>query len=349
MGADRVQAVTMLRWLSLAVWAVCLTWICLLRLPTAAAQSTPVHAPTLTPTPTRTSTPTITPTPTRTPTSTPTPGRLVADANCDERGSAADFCAAIIVAGDASKFPTCAGADSFRGRRLTDLDFVPILADIFDTFATPWTPTPSPSPTITPTSNGTHTPTRTSPPTSTATASTTATETSTATPTPTATATRVPTFTPTRTFTRTATATRTATPTPTPTGIAYQLSGDWAAHWDGQICYLNGQFFNQLQDTTYRVTAIDGRLDVEILNGARLGRALPLDANDTVQTTFRVFDQRVCPITNVPEEYVFDYTFTFDTNGTGSAMAHWTYGFNTNCVSCEVTDSATLRRVAGPR
>jgi hypothetical protein len=278
---------------------------------------------------------------------------LFADANCDGRGTAADFCAAIIVSGNPAKFPACTYADLFRDRGLSDRDFIPLLADIFDTFAAPWTPTPSPSSTITRTPNGTRTstptlprtPTPTAPPTSTATASRTATETPSPTPTPT----RVPTRTPTQTLTRTATATRTATSTPTPTGIAYQLSGVWVAHWTGQICYLNGQEFDRLRDTTYRVTAVDGRLDIEILDGVRLGRGLLLDGNLTVQTTFRVFDQRVCLVSGVREELVFDYIFTFRTNGTGAAAVHWTYGFNTFCASCAVDDTATLRRIAGPR
>ena len=121
----------------------CLIAAFLLRCTAAAAQSTPVHAPTLTQTPTRTWTPTTTPTLTRTPTATPTPMPLVADANCDGRGTAADFCAAIMASVDASKFPACRDADSFRGRPLVDRDLIPILADIFSTFAAPWTPTPS--------------------------------------------------------------------------------------------------------------------------------------------------------------------------------------------------------------
>lgn len=327
-------------------------WSCVFRLSPAAAQSTAVHAPTLTPTPTRTVTPTVSPTPTRTPTHTPTLPPLVADANCDGRGTAADFCAAIIVSGNAALFPACSYADSFRDRDLSDRDFVPILADIFDTFATPWTPTPSPSSTITPTPNGTPTATPTAPrtptPTSTATASMTVTETPSTTPTPTPTATHVPTRTPTQTLTHTATATRTATTSPTPTGVAYRLSGDWAANWGGQICYLNGQAFTSLQDTIYHVTSVAGQLDIQVRNGAIIGRGLTPDANGTVQTTYRVLDQRVCVINGVFQEFVFDYTFTFHVNGTGSATAHWTYAFNTNCATCEVTDSATLVRVAPP-
>ena len=274
---------------------------------------------------------------------------LIADANCDGRGTAADFCAAILASVDASKFPACRGADSFRGRPLFDRDFIPILVDIFSTFAAPWTPTPSPSPTITLTPNGTNTPTHTARLTPSATASATPTVTPSPTPTPTPTDTPVPTLTPTRTVTRSATATRTATATPTPTGIAYQLAGDWVANWTGQVCYLAGQPFTSLQATTYRITALDGQLDVTIVNGARIGAGLPLDSSLTVHTTYRVLDNRVCLVTGVLEEYAFDYTFTFHANGTGSATAHWTYGFNTNCAVCEVTDTATLHRVALPK
>ncbi len=314
----------------------------------AAAQTTPVQAPTPTATASRTRTPTATATSTPTATRTPTPLPLVADANCDGRGSAADFCAAIIVSGDETRFASCAGAEPFRGRPLSEQDFLPLFHDIFDTFAAPWTPTPTRSSTVTPTGRATGTPSRTLPPTASATASATSTDTPPPTPTPTPTATRVPTLTGTPTATRTATPTRTPSASPTPTGLAYQLSGDWFADWTGQFCFLDGQPFDRLTDTTYRVTAIDDRLDIEIVGGVRLGRGLPLDANGSVQTRYRVFDQRVCLITGVPEEFVFDYMFTFRTNGTGTATAHWTYGFNTNCAVCEVTDTATLRRVAGP-
>lgn len=332
-----------------AFFAGGLLWISLFHFRGAAAQSTPVHAPTLTPSPTRTLTPTASPTPTRTQSPTPTPLPLIADANCDGRGTAADLSAAIIVSGNAAKFPACAAADRFRDRGLSDRDFIPILADIFDTFAVPWTPTPTPSFTITRTPNGTSTPTRTSLPTSTATASATKTLTPSATATPTRSNTPVPTFTATQTVTRTATVTRTPTATPTPTGLAYRLSGDWAANWGGAICFLNGVPFISLQPTVYHVTAVDGRLDVEVRNGARLGRGLQLDSNNTVIASYTVFDQRVCPNSGVLEQYVFNYAFTFRLNGTGAAAAHWSYGLNTFCVQCTVDDTATLVRVAPPQ
>ncbi len=90
-------------------------------------------------------------------------------------------------------------------------------------------------------------------------------------------------------------------------------------------------------------------LDIQIVNGARVGAGLQPDGNLTVETTYTVFDQRVCSATGVPEQYAFDYTFTFNLNGTGTATAHWTYGFNTNCAVCGVTDTATLHRIAGPK
>ncbi len=277
---------------------------------------------------------------------------LVADVNCDGRTSAADFPAAIFVSADGTRFPACADADSFRDRTLTDRDFLPLLHDVFGTFNAPLTATPTASTTVTPA--GTMTPTRTPVRTGAATPTETPTSSPTRTPTPTATDTPTPTntFTPVATNTPTPThtpiPTRTLTPSPTPTGIAYQLSGDWFANWAGEICYLDGKPFTQLSPTTYRVTAVDGQLDIEIIGGARLGRGLALDANNAVQTRYRFLSDNVCPLTGVKEEYVFDYTFTFQTDGTGTAMATWSYGANTNCATCTVTDTATLRRVAGP-
>jgi hypothetical protein len=283
-------------------------------------------------------------------TTVPTP-KPVADVNCDGRGSAADLSAAVIVYGDDTQFPSCLAANPFRGQPLTIL---PILHDIFGTFNPPWTPTPTPSPTITRTGTVTATPTRTQlfpSPTASATVSVTPSATPSATLSPTATATPTPTQSPTSTPssspTRSVTPKYTPTPTPTPTGVAYQLSGEWLAHWTGQICYLNGQPSGALQDTVYRVTAVDGELDIEIIGGARLGRGLVLDANDTVQVEYRVFDpSSVC--FGVHPEYVFDYTFTFHLNGTGAATATWSYGVNTNCATCTVNDTATLVRLGPP-
>lgn len=276
----------------------------------------------------------------------------VADANCDGRGSAADFTAAVIVSGDGAQFPSCAAADPFRDRMLQDADFVPILHDLFDTFTAPRTATPTVSATVTGTPTITGTRTRTPLSTPSPTTSVTPTPTGTATPTPTQTPTETATFGPTHTASVTPTprrfATSTATPTRTPTGLAYQLSGDWFANWTGQICFLAGQPFTHLTPTTYRVTAIAGTLDIALLDGTYLGRGLVLDRNNTVVTQYRVFSGNICRATGVDQEYVFNYAFTFGANGFGSAKVDWNYGFNTNCAVCSVTDTATLIRVAGP-
>jgi hypothetical protein len=278
---------------------------------------------------------------------------LVADANCDSRGSAADFTAAVIICGDYTQFPNCAGAEPFRDRPLTDEDFLPILHDIFMTFAPRETPTATASPTATPIVSrtatdtpGTATPTLPAP-----TATITVTPTSTPTPvptnTPTFTATRVPTRS--ATATRPPTATRTHPPTPTPTGLAYQLSGTWFAGWTGQICYLAGVQSGYLTDTTYRVTAFAGDLDIAGADGAFLGRGLKLNTDGSVQVHVSIDSGKVCEW-NAAQHlvYLFDYVFTFHTNGTGTATAHWTYAKDTFCAWCDVMDSATLTRTAPP-
>jgi len=277
----------------------------------------------------------------------PTP-RPVADANCDGRTSAADFVAAIIVSGDAAQFPTCLAADRFRDRALTPTEFLPLLHDIFDTFDQPRTPTPTASRTVTRTTTSTVTPssTRAQSPSPTINATTT--------PTPTLTATPLPTHTP--TFTFTATASRTPTPTrtltqtpsatasPTPTGVAYQVAGDWVAHWTGQICFLDGHPFTHLSDTTYRVTAVANELDIQV-GDAVIGRGLTLDAHNAVRAESRVSSGNICTVDRINQEFVFDYMFTFGTTGTGTATVHWTYGFNAHCAVCAVDDTATLQRV----
>ncbi len=314
---------------------------------------TPVPTPSWTSTPTRTATPTVTATASSTPTPTPL---LLADTNCDGHSSAPDFTAAVTVSADGARFAACQDADPFRNRPLTDQDFVPILHDLFDTLGPRWTPTPSASPTVTGTPTVTATPSRTSRATASRTPSVTPSPSPTPTPSPTDTPTSTPTFTPTLvptrtptiTPTRTSTPTRTPTATPTPTGLAYQLSGDWFADWTGQICFLDGQQFTSLQGTTYHVTALDGQLDIQIASGARIGAGLQVDSTGTVQFTYQVFDQRVCDLTHIPEQFVFMYTFTFRADGTGTASVHWTYGFNTNCAVCIVDDNATLVQVAPP-
>jgi hypothetical protein len=312
-------------------------------------------SPTSTPTPlfTRTLFPTCTASPTVTRTPTPAPASsLIADANCDGVGSAADLTAAIIVSYDPAQFPGCHGAESFRGRPLTNNDFLAVFADLFDTFGIAWTPTPTASRTVTATPTRTRTATATARQSATATTTPSASPTLTATPTPTSTPTSTPTPTPAASFTpsrtRTATPTRPPPPTPTPTGLAYQLSGRWFAHWNGNVCFLLGQPFLALQDATYQVTALDDLLDIQIVNGDRIGRGLALDSTLTVHVRFRKGSGHVCQLTGVEQEFLFDYTFTFNINGTGSAIATWSFGANTNCENCQVFDTATLVRVAGP-
>ena len=100
--------------------------------------------------------------------------------------------------------------------------------------------------------------------------------------------------------------------------------------------------------TSYQVTAVDGKLDIQIVNGVRLGRGLALDATNTVETLYQTDSGNICTLDGVDEEYSFDYTFTFKTNGTGSASAKWSYGANAHCAVCQLSDSATLQRTAGP-
>lgn len=273
----------------------------------------------------------------------------VADANCDAAGTAADLVAAVLASGAPAAFPGCRGADPFRGRQLTHLDLLAVFHDLFATFDAPWTPTPTASRTP----SGTPTPTRPwlPSPTASRTPTLTASPTFTASATPTRTPTRPPTPTPTVTRTATPTRTRTPTPSPTPTGIARQLAGDWAADWSGQICYLLGQPFDALRDVTYRITALDERLDIEIVGGVRLGRGLTPERDGAawvVRTRYAVDGREVCALTGVRLRYDFEYTFRLAPDGRGAARAEWSYGANTNCASCRVTDTGTLRRIAGP-
>jgi len=271
-------------------------------------------------------------------------GDLVADTNCDQAGSAADFVAAVTVSGDPEAFPTCAAANPFRGEPLDDLDFVPILHDIFDTLEAPYTPTITPTPvdSFTPTASRTPTSSRTRTP------SRTPTRTASATPSPTATRTdtRPPTRTPTVTRTATATRTRTPTPTATPTGRAYQLTGIWRANWLNNICYLAGQPFDWLRDTDYRVTALDEQLDIfDMAAQTYIGRGLDVSPDGSVEFRYKK-PGLLCVVNGVRQEYVFDFVFVFQLNGQGTAAAKWTYGMNTNCAVCTVDDSATLYRIA---
>ena len=317
--------------------------VCLGAVAPARGQSTPVHADTPTRTATRTPSVSVTPTATHTPAPTPTREPVLADANCDGAGSAADFTAAIRVSADENALPTCRGADLFRGRPLSTASFLPLFHDIFDSFAARWTPTPTPTGrTATPTRTGTATPQ--------ATATRTVTPTRTPSPLPTPTATPTPTVTPTASPTRTTSPTRTLTPRPTatPTGLAQRLAGDWFANWTNAICYLDGRPAFRLEDVVYRVAAAGrGQVDIGIVRGGEvepLGRA-PLGPDGTVR--FTVTDRVPVPCFGKLPELVYDYVFQFQLVGTGNAAAHWTYGFNTNCAVCEVNDQATLRRLTG--
>jgi hypothetical protein len=320
----------------------------------------PASTSTCTPSPTCSATPSATTIATATPAPTPL---SAADTNCDGASTAADFVAAVSVSDDGTDFPGCTAADPFRDQPLTDEAVLPLLQGLFRTLDAPWTPTPSASPTVTGTPTITPTPSRTPRPTASRTPTVTPkptpspTTTPTFTPTPTSTPTATPTTTPTATAsvtptitaTRPPTATHTPTATPVPTGVAYLLSGEWRANWSNTVCFLDGQPFATLLDQTYRVTAVDGRLDIVQANGTRIGAGLQFDSNGTVVFTYRAFDQRICLINGTHQEFVFDYTFTFRLNGTGSAAARWSYGLNTNCAVCSfVDDQAVLVRVSGP-
>ena len=278
------------------------------------------------------------------------------DINCDGAITAADCVAAALVSDDGARFPECAAADPHRDQPLSDADVLALLADVFDSLGPRWTPTPSASPTTsrTPTITATASPTAratasrtpTPTPSRSPTPVPTATSTATHTATPTPTSTLEPTHTPTITPTHPPTATRTPTQTPTPTGLAYRLSGRWFANWTNNICNLAGQSPIVLPDTTYQITAIDGRLDIQVVNGSRIGASLQPDSSGTVRFTYHEFAPVFC--FGTAEELVFDYTFTFQLNGAGSASADWTYGMNANCAVCTVSDTAVLRRISGP-
>ena len=327
--------------LASGVWLLAMSSVASAQGPTGSPTESPI--PSATPLHTRTLFPTFTgsPSPTPSPTRTP-PSPFIADANCDGTASAADLLAAIMVSYDTSRFPGCRGAESFRGRPLTENDFLALFNDLFATFAVRWTPTPSATRTVTRTATRTHT--RTATPLVSATPTPTATPTAT----PTVTSTPLPSLTRTPSRTGSATPTRTATPAPTPTGLAYQLSGQWAANWGNQFCFLLGQPFLSLQDVVYQVTAIDGQLDIEVVDGERIGRGLTIEAGNRVRAVFTAGSGHICRITQVEQRFRFDYAFTFNLNGTGTATASWSFGVNTNCESCQVTDSATLRRISGP-
>ena len=262
----------------------------------------------------------------------------LADANCDGLSTPADITVAIIVSVQPAEFSSCFAANQFRNRPFTVASEELILDDIFDRRDPPWTPTP----TVTTTNTRTPTNTKTATPTSTPTATSLATATATVTATPTVTPTQTP--------------TRTSTPTRTPTGLAQQLAGRWAANWANQTiscCFLEGSPPPAplcVADTTYLVTAapnnqltITNAVTGEVLGTANIQAGNVVQPPTVVETT-----SDLCGANNLPIQIEFNYTFTFNTNGLGSAAVHWVYGFSTNCQVCDKNDSATLQRVAGP-
>ena len=190
---------------------------------------------------------------------------------------------------DETRFPDCEPADDFRGRPLVDADFEAITREIFHFFDEPFTPTITRTPTVTrtrtPTRTGTQTRTVTTTPLRTATPSATITLTRTVTPTRTATQTSTATGTLTLTVTSTATRTGTPTVTRTPTGLAQQLTGQWAANWQNNVCQVADrppQLRPFLPDVTYQVTARNNLLDIQIVGGSLIGSGLPVAPDGTV-------------------------------------------------------------------
>ncbi len=278
---------------------------------------------------------------------------LLADANCDGIGSAADFVAASIVAQDTFAFNDCRGADPFRNGQLTPQTQELLLNDVFHRLELPWTPTPTQTPTTTRTPSTTRTVTPTGTPSQTG----TSTPTPSLTLTPSASPTNTSPPTPTRTATPSATPTSTFTPsvTRTPTGIAQQFAGTWLVRWGHgieSVCFLAG--IAQpcplcAPDTTYKVTAVNGQLDVtDQVTGETLGRGLPIVLNENAGTVVtrltRTFGD---PCFGVIPQQVFNYVLTFRTSGIGTAQVSWSYGANTNCAVCEPRDTGTMQRI-GP-
>jgi len=106
---------------------------------------------------------------------------------------------------------------------------------------------------------------------------------------------------------------------------------------------------DQLANATYHVTALFGQLDIQIVNAPILGRGLALSSQNQVQTEYKMASGTICGLDGINEEFDYNYTFTFNVNGMGSATAKWSYGANAHCAVCEqVSDTATLHRVAGP-
>jgi len=278
------------------------------------------------------------------------------DVNCDGVISAADPAAAILVSAAPELLPECPDADDFRGVPFTSEDQAQLAGDIFFAFETPWTPTPTPSPTETRTPTQTRTPTSTR--TRTATGTATLTPLPTETPPPTDTETPIPTSTRTETFTPielptgtrtpTVTVTRTPTVTPTPTGLAYRLSGKWAANWGNAVCFLVGQPFSFIADTVYTVTAHQGRLDVVDATGQEIVRGGDILPGNRVVSHYVLDSGAICGPSGKRLQFVFDYTFTFGLDGSGTGDAVWSFGKDTTCATCTVHDTAVMLKVAGP-
>ena len=326
--------------------------LCLL-VATAVHAQTPPDVPTATPTRTRTATRTATWSPTPTPTVTPLPLLLVADTNCDGRGTAADFVAAIIVSGDGTQFAGCSYGDPFRDVPLANSDFLPILHDLFDTFDPPYTPTPTASPTITGTSTPIPTPTAT--PRVSVTPTTTATATATPTPSPSFTATSLPTRTPTQTLTFTPTRTRDPDANTDANRAGVPTLGDLGRQLDGtdllpQRPAVPGVATHHVpRDRPRRATGHSDRQ--RRVHRPRPQRRQQRGCDLPVQR-LRPDQQNFCLQTGtpVPGQFAFDYTFAFNPNGTGTATVHWTYGYNPGyfCAVCAVDDTAVLHRTGGP-
>jgi hypothetical protein len=274
------------------------------------------------------------------------------DVNCDGLSSAADLTAAVIVSYDANQLPGCVNADPFRNRPFTDEAEAVILDDIYNRRAPEWTPTPTPTNTFlpTPTLPSTLTPTITATVTLTATPAFTPTPSPSVTVSPTTSHTPPPSATRTPAQSSTPTPTHTPTATRTPTGLAQKFAGTWQAIWAngaGACCYLIGQPAPLcVYSTTYEVTAApDNQLTiVRTTDGQPFGTAT-VDGNGNVQPLTVNEDGGFCNVDQQEITLQYVYTFTLNTNGTGSAQVDWKR--LTHCQACDQHDNATLQRV-GP-
>jgi len=141
--------------------------------------------------------------------------------------------------------------------------------------------------------------------------------------------------------------------TRTPTGLAQQLAGSWEANWRNEAiscCFLNDQPLC-VWDTVYQVTAApNGQVTIVDQHTGQLLGTGTIAAGGTVKPPTVIEDTGTRCYDGKPVLISFDYTFAFNTDGTGSAQVVWIYGDGTNCQPCDVSkqDSATLLRVAGP-